>query len=340
MLNAAIIGFGGIAQAVHVPGWKTLEERGKARLVAVYDIDPAKFTQKQVINIGSSGDIPDDIHMYTDLEEMLSKEKIDIIDICIPTFLHAQMAVDMLKRGYSVHSEKPMARTYEQCLTMIGAAKVTGKNLMIGQCLRFSSEYLFLKDSVENETFGKPLSAVFRRMSDPPIWSWNNWLMNHEYSGGCLMDLNIHDIDMVRFLFGEPDMVSCVTQDVYSIDDIAHSRFFYKNLAVLTIGDWSLHGVGFSHDYRVGFEKATIIYENGIVTVYPREDEKYVPVLDTESMYTRELEFFVDSIVNGEENTVNPPESAAATIKLIETLKKSSQMNGATIKFKQGGESK
>ena len=328
MLNAAIIGFGGIGQGAHVPAWKLLEQKGKARLVAACDTDAERFTQKQVINICEGDDTPADLRTYTDIDEMLANEEIDIIDICLPTYMHAEMAVKMLRLGYAVHSEKPMARTYDECLTMIKASKDSGNELMIGQCLRFSAEYLFLKDIVESRKFGKPLSGVFRRMSSPPVWAWKNWYMNHSKSGGCLTDMHIHDVDMIRFLFGEPRVVSCVTGSIYSEDDMVHSSFRYDGIAVTAIGDWSLHGVEFTHDYRVGFEKATIILENNIVTVYPREGEPWNPQLLSENMYMKELEYFTDLVASGGANDINPPESAAATLNLIEKLKVSSDKNG------------
>lgn len=332
MLKGALVGFGGIARMAHLDGWKTLEEKGLGKLVAACDIDENQFSKKTAINIGSS-DVQMELRRYTDLEQMLATEEIDVIDICVPTPLHASIACALLRRGYHVHCEKPMARTSGQCDEMIKAARESGSKLMIGQCLRFSNPYLFIKESIENNTFGKPLSAVFRRMSSPPVWASNNWYMDHKQSGGCLFDMHIHDIDMIRFLFGEPKAVSCVTRDVYSGDDIAHSRLIYDNLAVFAIGDWSLQGVSFSADYRIGFEKATVILEDGKVTVYPREGEAWTPEFVSESMYMKELEFFLSEVVPGKANEVNPPESAAKTIQLIETLKASAQQSGAITEF-------
>lgn len=109
---------------------------------------------------------------------------------------------------------------------------------------------------------------------------------------------------------------------------MVHSSFRYDGIAVTAIGDWSLHGVEFTHDYRVGFEKATIILENNIVTVYPREGEPWNPQLLSENMYMKELEYFTDLVASGGANDINPPESAAATLNLIEKLKVSSDKNG------------
>lgn len=337
MLKAALIGFGGIAQAAHLPAYRNLQERGKVKLVAVCDIDPQRFTKAMEINIGGAQDSSSmDFRRYTDWEDMLDHQEVDMVDVCLPTFLHAQTTVELLKRGYHVLSEKPMALDYEQSMTMVETANQAKGQLMIGQCLRFASGYTFLKDAIEANTFGKPMSAVFRRMSGPPVWGWDNWFMDYERSRGCLLDMHIHDIDMVRFLFGEPDAVSCVTQDVYSRDDIAHSRLMYRGMSVLAIGDWSQEGTGFTADYRVAFEKATVVLDSEGVTVYPRGGEAYKPELDDKSFYEAEIEFFVDLIASGADNVINPPSSAAMTVKLIDTLRESARSGGRVIPFEKG----
>lgn len=333
MKNVAIIGFGGIAQAAHVPAYKSLEEQGKARLVAVCDIDPVRFEQKMEINIGASQDtLPENLRVYTDLETMLEEEALDMVDICLPTFLHADTAVSMLERGYHVMSEKPMALNAEQAHLMVEAAKISEKQLMIGQCLRFSPPYTFIKKVIESEEFGKPLSASFRRMSAPPVWGWDNWFMDERRSGGCLLDMHIHDIDIARFLFGEPREVSCVTQHVYSGDDIVHSSLFYDGFSVLAIGDWSQAGADFKADYRIAFEKATVIFEGG-VTVYPRQGEAFVPELPERDMYEDEIAYLVEQIDKCGENTLNPPESAEKTVQLIDTLRQSARSGGKRLAF-------
>ena len=334
MLKVVMVGFGGIAQAAHMPAYKYLQEKGKAQLLAVCEIDPKRFTQKMEINIGGGEEnAAAKVHQYTDLDMMLEKEAPDIVDICLPTPFHASTAVDLLRRGYHVLSEKPMARTYADCLEMIRASRESGRKLMIGQCLRFFPDYSFLKNAVVSGEFGKPLAAAFRRQSAPPKWAWENWYMNPELSGGCLMDMHIHDLDMIRYLFGEPESVSCCSQDIDSKFDIVYSQLYYPDISVTAIGDWSQTGTNFAADFRVAFENATLIGEGGAVRVYPRSGDSYQATLTGTDGYTGEIEFFIDSIATGEENRKNPPESAAMTIRLIETLRQSAQERGRQIPF-------
>ena len=332
MLNAAIIGLGGIAKTAHLPGYKTLEEKGKVKLVAACDIREEAFTQGTQINLASS-DASDNegIHFYTDLEEMLKSEKIDMVDICVPTYLHKQYAIDMLNRGYLVLSEKPMSLKSEDCKEMVAASN---GRLMIGQCLRFSPEYIYAKKLVDEGTYGKPTSATFRRLSGPPTWGWDNWFMDYNRSGGVIFDLHIHDLDIARFIFGDPKKVSCIAGGHQIVEDaFAHSTLYYDDFTVFAEGRWDQIKMPFVADFRISFEKANIVCSGGQVTVYPYDGEKFTAPIAYESMYMKEIEYITDIFLNGKENTQNPPESAAESIRLAETLKKSAENNGEILDF-------
>lgn len=335
MIKVAMIGFGGIAQSVHFPAYSQLEKEGKAKLVAICDIDEGKFNKKMEINIGSSNNsISEEINKYTDWKQMLDSEVVDMVDICVPTYLHADITIEVLNMGYNVLCEKPMSLNYDLCQKMIETAKKCGKNLMIGQCLRFNNYYNYIKKIVDEKTYGKVKTGVFRRLSPPPFWGWENWYMDYSKSQGCITDLHVHDIDYIRYVFGEPEKISCHSQDIYSKKDIVHTVVEYPEHTMLVIGDWSLGGMPFSADCRIAFENATVDYSNNKITIYPRGGKSFVVDIPKNDMYFSEIEYFIDKICSGEENTENPPESAATTIKLIETLIESSDKNGETLTFK------
>lgn len=334
MLKAGIIGFGGIA-AAHRKAYAKLKELGKVQLVCACDIDPKAFEKRVSINIDTGATpLEEHIHFYTDLEQMLAREELDFLDICAPSFLHSKISVDVLRRGYHVMCEKPMALTYDDCTEMLRAAEESGKELMIGQCVRFTPAYDFLKEAIAEGRFGKVIGGFFSRLSAPPTWGWENWFMSPERSGGCLTDLHIHDVDIIRYLFGEPEAVSCRATSSVSVHDTVHSALFYGGTPITAIGDWSLHGVAFQSGYRVNFEKATAVYEKGILTVYPKDGSKSYPVpLADISGYFGELSYFCDVIEGKHKNTKNPAASAACTIRLIEHMRKSTEAFGEIVAF-------
>ena len=337
MLNVALIGFGGITR-VHRSAYLELEKRNIARLVAAFDVDPSAYEKKQKINIDAGVDSAEEkVNFYSSLDEMLASEKIDFVDICIPTFLHSDMAVDMLSRGYHVMCEKPMALNYAECERMLRAAEESGRELMIGQCMRFAPEYDFIKAAISDGRFGKVIGALFTRLSAPPTWGWENWFMNPERSGGCLTDLHIHDVDLIRYLFGEPEAVSVSASSSVCVNDTVHSSFCYGAYPVTAIGDWTLSGMNFSAVGRVNFERASLTVDDSGLTVYPKESgEPYKVELPREGRYYLELEYF-SRVVSGEfKNEKNPPSSAAKTIRLIELMRESINKNGEKILLSKG----
>ncbi len=334
MVKVAIIGFGGIANGAHYPAYKKLEAEGVAKVVAVCDVDENRFGGSVSINIGSSDDsLERDFTPYTDWRVMLQNEDIDMVDICVPSFLHADVACGVLEMGYDVLSEKPMALDYDTCLKMLETQKKSGKQLMIGQCLRFGANYNFLKKAIDENLFGKVKAGIFRRFSGPPLWGWNGWFMDGTKSGGALQDLHIHDVDIVRYLLGDPQAVSCTTADIYAGNDIVYSQLHYENATILAIGDWSREGCDFQADFTISFEKATVTLKDNEVVVCPRGGQKYIADIKGNDFYEEEIRFFINLIQNGGENTANPPESAAVTVKLTETLRESARKCGEKVPF-------
>ena len=334
MLKAGLIGFGGIAKA-HRKAFLKLEELGIAELVCAYDVEPTAFNKKIDINIDSDAvGTGEHINFYNDLDEMLAKEEIDFLDICIPSFLHSKMSADMLRRGYHVMCEKPMALNYADCEEMILAAQESGKELMIGQCLRFYPVFDYIKAAIDENRFGKVIGGFFSRLSTPPSWGWENWFMDPTRSGGCITDLHVHDVDIIRYLFGEPEAISCRASSSICVHDTVHTSFMYGNTPITAIGDWTLTGVPFHADARVDFEKATLLINGTKLTVYPKDGtEAYEVPLEKISGQHAELAYFCEVIEGKRQNLKNPAISAARTIKLVEHMRRSADNGGQVIPF-------
>lgn len=332
MLKAALIGFGGIAKA-HQSGYANLENDGKVKLVAVCDVCEDAFEKKIKINIDSDTNQDVSFRCYTDLEEMLANEDLDFVDICVPSYLHKELSVKLLERGYNVLCEKPMALNSRDCEDMLEAERRYEKHFMIAQCLRFFPEYEYLKNCIDDGRFGKVLGAFFNRNSAQPLWGYQNWYTDYERCGGAIMDIHIHDIDMARYLFGEPNAVSCRSSDCKTKYDIVQTSLYYTDMPVSANGCWTAGRIKFAASYKVDFEKATVIYENGVVTVYTDnpEAEPYKPELVGYDGYTEEISFFCDIVEGKTKNTRNPAFSAAKTIRLIEAMKLSVDNNGEKI---------
>ena len=333
-VRVALIGYGGIAHA-HAKGYEILAAQGApVRLVAALDIDQKRFSGTVEINTGAgAAGLPLGARAYTSVEALLEKEEFDMVDICLPTYLHKEYAIRFLKMGKHVLSEKPMALSYADCREMLDAAEESGCRLMIGQCLRFNAVYEYLKACCDGR-YGKLRRLVMRRLSLMPDWGFENWFADASRSGGCLLDMHIHDVDMARYLLGEPKACSCFSINAGVLDDqVQHSHLFYDGCDVLIDGSWDeVKGVPFSSGFRARFEGAEVIADRGTVTVYEVGKTPFTAELPTVNHMAAEIAFLADLILNPDAvNTKNPPESAAATVRLIERLRESARLGAEKI---------
>jgi predicted dehydrogenase len=324
MFKVGIWGLGLIAKD-HVAAYMSLKEDYPIQLVAVCDIDNKAFEEMALANNIKN------VNKYNDIDKMLEREKLDIIDICLPTSLHVEAALKMLQKGYHVLLEKPMGLSSAESIKLLDASKKSDKVFMVGQCLRFYPEYQYLKKIIQEKRYGQVLTAYLERLSMTPKRRGENWLLDYERSGGCLFDVHIHDVDIVRYLFGEPKSVSAQARHVLSRYDSVNTRFIYADKQVMALADWTLKpSFGFKPMFRVSFEEATVIYDNYSLKVY-REDESFTPNIEKGKGIEREIEYFIKLITKKCENTENRPEDSFKTIELLECIRSSADENGKLV---------
>lgn len=340
-IKFAMLGYGGIAKS-HKNGYDLLQKEGfPIKLVAICDIDKNQFTEaEQAINLGATyGTNLDGIALYTNLDDMLKKEDFDAVDICLPTYLHKEYAVKLMRAGKHVLSEKPMSLSYNDCKEILAVAEECNKKITVGQCLHFEAGYMFLKKCIDENTFGNIQSIAFDRLSELPLWKcFENWYLDINRSGSAPLDLHIHDIDMANHLLGMPESVSAVTIDNVVPMQYINSRLFYKNgVKVFATASWNeTAGTPFLMSYRTKFDRATLVYLGGTVTVYPENAEKYVA---HETLPENRKDRMAEEIRNmalaiGDtsfENSLNPPECAANSVLLVEKLIESAKCDGEKI---------
>ncbi len=334
MYKYGIIGFGGLGKA-HLSNLIKLEkERGDIMLQAVCGADPNAFKDNVKINLGNV-DISNidfsQCHFYQDYKEMLDKEQLDFVLSTLPTYLHEEVAVYALNKGIHVFSEKPMALSLESCDNMIAAAQKNKKYLMIGQCLRFMPNYVKLKEYVDTGVYGKPLWAEFTRYSQKPTWTWNNWILDPKLSGGCILDMHIHDVDMIKWLFGMPKSLSTVVAGDKEKRETVFTRYFYDDLLVCASADWTMkHSFPFSGRCLVNFERATVVITDANIKVFC-DDESFSPEICPESDLMQEMRGFLGVILDGQECTATSPESVRDSIWLAMQEVESGNNNGKTV---------
>lgn len=141
----------------------------------------------------------------TDFQETARDADIDLVDVCLPTYLHRQAAEAALAAGNHVFIEKPIALTLSDADAMIEAAGQSDGFVIVGHALRFSPAYVELYEEVKAGTLGKPLVVSTYRLSPPP--DWNDWMSDSDLSGGVAVDLLVHDFDQMNWHLGYPKTV-------------------------------------------------------------------------------------------------------------------------------------
>jgi predicted dehydrogenase len=205
----------------------------------------------------------------TSLDDLLGDSSIDVVDICLPTDLHADATIRALEAGKHVICEKPMAIDLESADRMIAAAKAGGKRLMIAHCIRFWPEYEILENLTRSGKLGKLLSLNLTRYGAFPTWSIDNWLSDEARAGGGALDMHIHDTDYALYLLGEPDRaISLGTVDGRGVSQIFTTLSFAGTVAHLE-GGWNMPATTpFKMAFRAIFEKGAAIMDGGPLTVY------------------------------------------------------------------------
>lgn len=341
MMNYAIIGFGGLGKA-HFRNTKELYEKvGDIKLTAICDVDETTFSSQRNINISSDETELDltEYNLYTDVEELFAKEKLDFVITALPTYIHEKIAVMAMERGINVFSEKPMAITLEQAQNMLDKSKEYNVKLMIGHCVRYFPHYYILKNIIDSKKYGEVKFADFTRISAIPKWSWQNWFQDEAKSGGVLLDMHVHDVDFINYVFGRPASVYAKSSSKYMDHDTVITEYGYEGKLISATCSWGMSDkYPFTAEYLVNFEKATVELKNGVMTLYTDDEVEEIDIscektgLPSENGYVNELVDFISCIRNNTESETNPAKSSKASLEIAFAEKKSAAL-GKTVEL-------
>ena len=335
-MKAAIIGNGFIGNAHREAFSMFKEEKTDIELVAICDIRPEMLKK-------NNGE-----RLYTSVDEMLEAEKdLDFVCLCIPTYLHAEYSIKLMKAGLNVLCEKPMALTVEDCDRMIECSRETGKRLMIAQCSRFGKDMIIMKRFIEEGSFGKPVSAFFTAADGKPTWGFENWFADEKRSGSAMLDLQAHTIDLINWFFGVPDRTSTVAKqcdpEFTGYGSISSNLMYNDGLFVHVWCDWGIPKNKHDHRYtRINFEKGYVIrkvganaelsavsYADGSVT---NLSDRYRAV---RSGYRDEIEYFANQLASDEPFDHCPPEETKKVVSVMRAQEKSADGMGIPVKIEK-----
>jgi len=341
MIKVGVIGLGMMGQ-MHLAAWAGIPG---TRLRMVADTDPRRaagdFSGSWSNMEGGASSIDfSKITGTSDPMELIHSEDIDVVDICVPTPFHLDLALAAIKAGKHVLCEKPLARTAADARRIARAADKGAGYFQPAMCLRFWPEWAWLKKAVEKGTYGKVISAEFRRVGGVPP----GWFARGDLSGGAILDLHLHDTDFVHYVFGMPDAVSsggwvgpstCI--------DHVHTRYIYDEGPVITAqGSWAAPAMPFDMSFCVLFEEAGVDYSlsraEAPLMLYrnakgkrkaPKPTAVKCPAGDG---YKAEMAYLAKCIRTGTTPDVVTATEAAESIRIVEAENKSA-LSGRTVRL-------
>jgi predicted dehydrogenase len=267
---------------------------------------------------------------YYDYKDLISKDNIDVVHICVPHYLHPIISRYALEKGVHVLCEKPMSIKYEDAIANVELAEKMGvKYGIIFQC-RYNDSAKLVKENLDNGKLGKVISAraVLTWCKPDEYYSLSDWKGTWDKEGGgVVIDQAIHSLDLANwFINDEIESVQAHLANrghsIMEVDDSAEGFVKYKNGA--TLGFWAMNNYGcddpieirlFCENGKVvmDYDKAVITFNNGETLV---AETKIDPNVEYEGgkdywgfQHIREIADFYDAIEKDREPTISGKEA-------------------------------
>jgi len=316
VLNFAIVGCG-VISATHA---KCIAQIPDAKLVALCDIVEEKVQKL-------ARDYPADI--YTDYEEMLKREDIDVVSVLTPSGLHAEIGIAAAQAGKHVIVEKPIDVTLEKADRLIKACREAGVKLCSISQHRFDKAIVDIKKAVDSGklgqlNFGGSHTKWYRTQEYYDSGDWRGtWALD---GGGALMNQSIHYVDMLQYIMGPVEEVSayCATRahERIEVEDIAVAAVKFKSGALGLIEGNTAAYPGFCTRLDIYGTEGSVIVENDKIVEwklksgeeYKADDQEISNIAGLGSAYItidshqRQIQDMVNAIKEDREPLVNGEE--------------------------------
>lgn len=198
---------------------------------------------------------------YADYRQLLKRDDIDSVDVCLHNNLHAPIAIEVMESGKHCYCEKPMAGAYKDAKAMIDAAEAFGKKLHIQLSFLYGAQAWAAKNIVDNGCLGKiyhARSCGFRRRGRPYVDGYGEKEFDSKYwaGGGALYDMGVYRISQILYLMGLPKLKSISGQTYQEVEmDAARRKMsgfdveelgvgfakFENNITMDIVESWAVH---------------------------------------------------------------------------------------------------
>jgi predicted dehydrogenase len=250
-IRVVIVGFGFMGQ-MHARVYQALPE---VEIVGIADAFPGAAAAAAKLGLMAP--------VVASLSEALKTVDCNVVDICLPTDLHADAMIEAARAGKHIFCEKPLALEVADAERALREVEKSGVALQVGQCIRFWPEYQALEHFIKSGQGGKLRSLVLQRRAGRPAYSRDNWLNDAGRSKGAALDLHIHDTDYVLHLFGKPKGVHSIGRQENGAWSHLFTHYLFDEVAVMAEGGWDLPaGWGFQMAFQAIFENAAVDFDS------------------------------------------------------------------------------
>ncbi len=282
---------------------------------------------------------------YTDYKVMIESEKLDVVHILTPHYLHAPMTIYALGKCINVLTEKPMAITYEEALKMVEKAKECGKVLGVIFQNRYNPGSILVKNKLESGLLGKPIGArlIVSWHRSNEYYTKSDWRGTWEKEGGgVLINQAIHTFDLLRWLINSE--IEYVEGNIYNrthnmieVEDAAEGIIKFQNGVLACFWAVTYYTYNAPVELEIHCENgiAKIIKDKGIVQLNDgrqfiaessdkNKTKSYKEYWGTS--HYKQIDDFYKALSLGKEPAVNGEEGLKTQI-LIEAIYKSAKEN-------------
>jgi len=265
------------------------------------------------------------------VEQLLGNDRVHAVMVASPNYLHSQHTLAAARAGRHVFCEKPMALRVADCDRMIAECEKAGVKLMVGQVLRYLPDLWRVLQIVHAGEMGKPHAAAIERLwgTEGQIWRIP-WRAQKELSGGWLYEVNVHEVDYLCQLLGEPRQAYGVTakfiQSHHDIEDFAVATFRFEGGRVGVLQGGSCSPLG-RYEVAVFCEGGDLFLDRSTGVIRHRKaggEVKEEPTSESnvEPPVQREVREFVEAVREGKPVTI-PGQDGRRAIAMIEAAYRS-----------------
>jgi len=326
MLQVAVIGLGDISN-IHLP---VIQESPNAELAAVCDIDESR---KNVVP---------EVPFYTDYEEMLQKEALDVVHICLPHHLHYPATKACVENHVHVFLEKPLARNAEEGIFLTDLEE-QHKDVKI--CVSFQNRlnesFVQLKKLVESGEYGevvgiKGLVTWFRPKAYYDEKPWRGTM--RQSGGGVMINQAIHTLDLMQIIGGEIATIRGSIDNLfdygYEVEDTATANIQFNNGATGLFFATVTNATNSSVEFQVILEKGKLTIKDSTLTKTNDEGKKERVVEDEKlpgkkfyygASHSKLIKQFYSCIENDTQDYIHVKD-AQTSMEMISAIRRSSEI--------------